>query len=541
MGSIFVIRALLARMSPRTRRWLAVSVALGVVGRLSLVVLASHVADGATSVALQLGVVSAAVFAASRAAQSLVRVAVLGDTYAMTVRAVLAGDVVGVPTSDVRRAALEGSHHSVVLIGELTPAFAADIVTSLLLVPFLVGTFSLRILGIASVTLLVVLIAALLARAVAYRLEQRVSDSYGHVFDTLLGAIENRVEIVARAGERDFSAAFERQLAAHETLVRRLGAGSSMLGRAPLAAAAVAVLLVAGSDGASRSALSELISHQALVLAACVPAIHGALLGAHGMVRSLVLVRPLAELILRSREPEGGGSGETVAFPVVIRGDRVRFAYSPDGPPVLDEVSFVWNPGEPLVLVGPNGAGKSTLFKLLLGLRTVTSGGLRFGQSPLGALDLAALRRQTAYLPQRAYLGEAHVTVRSAMRLSAPGASDPAMHAALDRLQLLEALRASSRDPLDVPVGELSAGQRQRVALARVLLQDAKLVLLDEPDANLDSDGVALVARLADEMCEAGKMVAIAAHSPALAALSRAPLDLEKRRPDVSLRVVGGS
>ena len=74
-------------------------------------------------------------------------------------------------------------------------------------------------------------------------------------------------------------------------------------------------------------------------------------------------------------------------------------------------------------------------------------------------------------------------------------------------------------------IGELSAGQRQRVALARIFLQDAPIVLLDEPDANLDREGVRLVASLVTELVAAGKMVAIAAH--ALVDLAAAPLTLE--------------
>lgn len=541
MGGASILRVLVVRMSPRTRGWLALSVAIGVAGRLLLVALASRVAEGVSAAPVALGVAIAVVFAALRAVQSFVRVAVLRDVYAMTVRAVLASDVVGVPTSDVRRVALDGSHHAVILAGELAPALLADVLTSAALVPFLLGVIPLRLVGLAALVLAVVMAVAFAARSLAYRLEQRVSDRYAEIFDALLGSIESRVEIVARAGEAEFAASFERGLSEYESLVRRLGFGASLLGRAPLAAAALAVLLVVGIDDDARSVFAGALSRQALVLAACVPPFHGALAGAHGMVRSLVLVRPLVDLLSASRDAEDGPARSArVELPAVVRGERVCFSYSAGAPPVLSDVSFVWSVSEPLVLVGRNGAGKSTLFKLLLGLRPVTSGVLRYGSHPLAALDLGALRRQMAYLPQRSFLGEAHVTVRAALRLAVPGASDEAMKVALERTGVLDALRESGADPLAVPVGELSAGQRQRVALARVLLQDAKLVLMDEPDANLDADGVALVAAIAKEMCAEGKMVAIAAHTRALAALSSSPLDLERPRRPVVLRSVGG-
>jgi ABC-type transport system involved in cytochrome bd biosynthesis fused ATPase/permease subunit len=93
------------------------------------------------------------------------------------------------------------------------------------------------------------------------------------------------------------------------------------------------------------------------------------------------------------------------------------------------------------------------------------------------------------------------------------------MTRALTRTRLLDALAGRGSSALDVRVGELSAGQRQRLALARVLLQDAHIVLLDEPDANLDRDGIAMVRALLEELVAEGRMVAVAAHTRELAEL----------------------
>ncbi|MDF2693252.1 MAG: toxin transporter, ATP-binding protein, partial [Labilithrix sp.] len=167
-----------------------------------------------------------------------------------------------------------------------------------------------------------------------------------------------------------------------------------------------------------------------------------------------------------------------------------------------------------------------TLLRILLGLRPPTSGALRIGGRDLATLDLPKLRQAIAYLPQRPYLGEPHTTVGAAMKLGRGDASDDAIQRALERTGILAAF-AEREDPLLVSVGELSAGQRQRVALARILLNgEAKIVLLDEPDANLDREGIAFVASLVRELASAGKMVVVIAHTSELNAVSPRRLEL---------------
>jgi ATP-binding cassette subfamily C protein CydCD len=182
-----------------------------------------------------------------------------------------------------------------------------------------------------------------------------------------------------------------------------------------------------------------------------------------------------------------------------------------------------------LILTGPNGAGKSTLLRLLIGLRPPSGGTLRFGEHDASKVDLPTLRRETAFLPQRPYLGEPYSTLREAMHLTADSAGDDAISRALARVEVLDAIKAQHADPLAAHIGELSAGQRQRVAIARVLVQNARLSLLDEPDANLDRAGIALVARLVRELTADGAMVAVAAHTPELADASPMRIALEGR------------
>jgi ABC-type bacteriocin/lantibiotic exporter with double-glycine peptidase domain len=537
VGSAASVRMLLSRASRSTRAWLGALVLLSVTGRLLLVVLATRLAGATTTSAVGVGVVSAIVFAAARAVHSFARVGMQRDVYAMTSRAVLSVDVLDVPTTDVRRLALDGTYHATLLGGQLAPALVADVIASVVLVPVLITSCSMRLLALAAAALLAVMLVTFALRSVTFRLERQVADASAAVFEMLLGSIESRLEIVARAGESERMASFERQLAAYQSLVRRAGVRTALLGRAPLAAGALAVLLVVSFDGGTWSGGAVT---QALLLAACVPPLHGALLGAHGMIRSLVFVRPLVDLLVQAeRTAEVPSGSHVVSLPLDVSGDGITFAYAPDARPVLRRVSFHWRAGEPLVLTGPNGSGKSTLFKLLLGLRPATAGSIRFGSHDLRDIDLRAFRQQVAYLPQRPYLGEAHVTVRAAMRLVVPEASDPAMREVLARTGVLGALREHSDDELAVPIGELSTGQRQRVALARVLLQDLAVLLLDEPDANLDRDGVELVGTLVRELASEGKMVAVIVHTPELAELSANTIHLGAEPARVVLRSVG--
>jgi ATP-binding cassette subfamily C protein CydCD len=181
-----------------------------------------------------------------------------------------------------------------------------------------------------------------------------------------------------------------------------------------------------------------------------------------------------------------------------------------------------------VALTGANGSGKTTCLRLFLALAMPHSGTIRVGGIDLRNLNAAAWRKNIAFLPQRPYLPQ-RSDVRTAIRLLAPEASDESMLEALRRVGLLDALRRSSSEPLRVRTDTLSVGQRQRLALARFLCRDAPLLILDEPDANLDREGIALVESILRELSR-DRAVLFVAHTPELVAIADRVITLDAAR-----------
>lgn len=200
--------------------------------------------------------------------------------------------------------------------------------------------------------------------------------------------------------------------------------------------------------------------------------------------------------------------------------ESVTVRYPGRSADALSNVSFSVEPGETVALVGPSGAGKSTLLNVLLGFVRPTGGRVRIGGADLAGVDPAQWHSRVAWVPQRPHLYAG--TIAENVRLARPDADDDAVHRALRDAGALEFVDALP-EGVDTALGEdgagLSAGQRQRLALARVFLADRPVLLLDEPTAALDgateAEVVAAVRRLA-----AGRTVLLVAHRPALLAVA---------------------
>ncbi|PZF84681.1 thiol reductant ABC exporter subunit CydC, partial [Jiangella anatolica] len=195
-----------------------------------------------------------------------------------------------------------------------------------------------------------------------------------------------------------------------------------------------------------------------------------------------------------------------------VRFDDVRFRYADDGPEVLRGLSFEIRPGETVALVGRSGAGKSTCASLLLRFWDVTGGTVAVGGTDVRSYGVDTLRRLVTLVPQDAYLF--NVSVRENIRLARPDATDADVERAARQAAAHEFI-AQLPDGYDTPCGEhgaqLSGGQRQRIAIARALVKDAPVVVLDEAVSSLDAENERIVQQ-AVAAASTGRTVLAIAH-----------------------------
>jgi subfamily B ATP-binding cassette protein MsbA len=188
----------------------------------------------------------------------------------------------------------------------------------------------------------------------------------------------------------------------------------------------------------------------------------------------------------------------------------VSFAYRP-GEPVLQRMSFTAEPGKVTALIGPSGGGKSTVLALLLRLYEASEGDILVDGQAISAVSRSSLRRQTAYVGQDVYLFRD--TIGANIGFGKVGATEGEIVAA--------AKAACAHDfimgfPLgyNTPVGELgtqlSGGQRQRIAVARALIRNAPVILLDEATAALDSESEKAVQEAIEHLCQNRTTIVIA-------------------------------
>ncbi|MFJ2571934.1 thiol reductant ABC exporter subunit CydD [Streptomyces halstedii] len=231
--------------------------------------------------------------------------------------------------------------------------------------------------------------------------------------------------------------------------------------------------------------------------------------------------------VLETERPTAGTSAVPASPRIELEGVTVR--HPGRTAPSLDAAHLVVEPGETVALVGPSGVGKSTLLDVVLGFTRPDEGRIRVGGTDLSALSPERWREQIAWVPQRPHLFAG--TIADNVRLARPEADDQAVESALREAgayDFVAALPDGTRTPLGEDGAGLSAGQRQRLALARAFLADRPLLLLDEPTASLDGETEAGIVDAVRRLAE-GRTVLLVVHRPALLAVADRVVALEPR------------
>ena len=234
----------------------------------------------------------------------------------------------------------------------------------------------------------------------------------------------------------------------------------------------------------------------------------------HARAEALAAAGQLIPILQASSPQPAGGKIMPADSAPAIHFEQVTFSHIP-GIPVLDGISLDITAGEKLAVIGASGAGKTTLLRLVLGQLAPSAGGIRIDDTDLAELDLLAWRERIGWMSQHPRLIAA--SLADNLRVARHDADDAALLQALNFSGLRD-WYASLPHGLATPLGEggrqLSGGQLRRLALARVWLRDATLLLLDEPTASLDHETETIIMAGLATLCT-GRTVIMLTHRAA--------------------------
>jgi ABC-type transport system involved in cytochrome bd biosynthesis fused ATPase/permease subunit len=441
----------------------------------------------------------------------------------------------------------EAAREAAVYEASFVPVMAAHAVLIVLTWGALVGMLgALWSLAIAAAAAPIVIVLGLGARRI--RQEQQAAwDVFGELAIGMRLLVEACVELRAHEREPSFSRSLSETARAFARAERRANVWSAALASTASAIVLLAALTPAGSAVAGwvagvtgrRAAEIAIVGGIAIYFA----------VGLGKLLEQRARYAPFRATLRRFlAEPDALAPGAALpgddapeaplpplaSATIRLRGVSCRHKDATRATP--ERLSYTWGPGRGLLLTGANGAGKSTLVLALLGLIAPSEGAIEIDGAPLEGERARALRRRCAYLAQSPFV-EPGATVAWHLRLfSREPIPDERIDRALERAGLARVLAehaargATAAPPRDVLAGELSGGERQRMHIARILAQDAEVVVLDEPEAGLDREARLSMAALVEELA-ATRRVLLIAHDPAIVPASFERLEIRAGAP----------
>ena len=347
-------------------------------------------------------------------------------------------------------------------------------------------------------------------RKISARASERTKKAAVRVSDGIQEALENVREIRATNQEARYLAGLNQKIDDHEkvTIQGELGTGIFVNAASVIMRLGVATTILAGAS----LILSGQIDFMLLFLFLLViTRVYAPFDQSLALIAELFVSQVSADRmneIYDTSTAEGAEVFQPKGHDIVF--DHVGFAY--DKKKVLDGVSFTAREGEVTALVGPSGSGKSTCARLAARLWDVTEGSIKVGGVDISTVDPEALLTDYSMVFQDVVLFDD--TVMENIRLGKRGATDEEVRAAAEAANCGEFIRRLPQG-YDTPIGEngakLSGGERQRISIARALLKNAPIVLLDEATASLDVENETKVQGALSRLL-AGKTVLVIAH-----------------------------